>query len=145
MPVIILGTNQKRSIVTEYEQLQLSITEIAARYGCSTGTVRRVLQEAKVLPPTVKRVPKPPPINSDEANKVMGLLYRMGISYDLLESIINAPTLTANNVALFLKQSNPAQLAIVLTAAGLTETLQTIDLPTKPISKDAQQPLFPPE
>lgn len=145
MPVIILGRNQKQSVILEYTRMDHSISKIAERHGCSTGTIRRVLQEAKVLPPSIKRAPKSPPVNETEANKIMGLLYRMGINYDLLEVILNAPALTAHNVAMFLKQSNPAQLAIILTAAGLAQTMPSIDSTTLPIPKSAQQSLDFPE
>ena len=128
-------------MVAGYEKHGLTVEHMASRYGCSVSTIRRVLAEHSQKYSEGMRKRKEPPINIEETKKIMSLLYRYGIGYDHLEVILNAPALTANNVVDFLKKANPAQLAIILHHSGLAETLPI--MPTKPIPKDAQQPLFP--
>lgn len=138
MPVWIVDEEKKLKIVQWYLRFNMPIGEIAERIGRSQSTIRRVLKEAGVDTTKQKKVTTP----VDETRKIMALLYKYGVSAAQLETILNAPALTANNVANFLRKANPAQLAVILSAAGLTMTLPTIGNPTQPIPKDAQQSLF---
>lgn len=134
MPVKMLSEQDKTDVVVGFTKFNMPPTVLADQYGCSATTINRVLRERSAVP--VKPA-KPPPVNAEETKKVMSLLYRYGISYDQLEALLNHPAMTAQNVAKFLRDANPPQLAIILTAAGLVQTLPTI-----PIPKAAQQPLF---
>lgn len=135
MTVKMFDKHHKQTILDAFQKWKLTITDIAERLDCSETTVKRVLKEQGVK--FSIRKSKQPPANVEETKKIMSLLYRYGINCDQLEAIINAPAMTASNVVKFLKESNSAQLAIILTAAGLVQTL-----PTLPIPKAAQQPLF---
>lgn len=136
MAVKMLSDVRKRDVAVGYQRLNLTFAELAQRFECSVTTIKRVLEEAGAYKP-VKKLVKFPPVTHSEVTKIMAICYEHKIDSQKLEMLINEPSLTPDNVVVFLRNSNQRQLAIILVAAGLAT-----QLPTFPIPKDAQMRLI---
>lgn len=149
MTVRKLTDAQKAAVVTIYtsNQRPKSISELASCLQVSTRTIGRVLEEAGV---TASKKLK----GTDEATKIMRVLYKHKINADQLEMILNEPAMIPSNVSVFLKDCNQEQLYIIFLGAGLINSTKpgvrnmvanaVMNAPAgRPIPKSAQMSLIP--